>query len=406
MNEFFNNASGQSRTPATTDAGSFKPTGASPKKPARPHLNPSLTTGQNAEAGPSTPKSNHSKVKRDDIILLVNQLAVMLDTGVPLSEAIGGIANRTMDPKFRAILVEVTDHVESGQTLSSALAKYPRAFPPVMIALLRASEASGTMSTMLNRIATYLTKEHLTAKQVKGALIYPAFMILMCISVTVFLLTVVLPRFAEIYSKRGAALPAPTQFLMTASDMMIVYWPFWVFGSIVIGAGLIHWQRTATGRVQIDWLKLNIPIFSNIFNKLYLTRSCQTIGTMIATGVSLLETVTIARDVTHNTYYERLWDRVDEQLRQGMPLSDALYESPLVPDHIAQMIESGEKSGRLSQVFTRVAEFTEEELDQAVKTTTQFIEPVMILTMGLIIGFVAVALLIPMFTMGKVVAGG
>ncbi len=406
MNDFLNKTSSHTGEGAKTATNGFRPNDPRGKRPAGLHEKISPTTGRDAAAKDTAKPVNTSKIKRDDIILLINQLAVMLDTGVPISEAISGIAERTEDPKFRAILEDVTDHVESGNPLSSALAKYPRAFPPVMIALLRASEASGTMSSMLNRIATYLTKEYHTARQVRGALIYPAFMILMCISVTVFLLTVVLPRFAEIYAKRGAALPAPTQFLMTASDLMIGYWPVWVVGTTVLGIGVFYWQRTAFGRGQIDWLKLHSPVFANLFNKLYLTRACQTIGTMIATGVSLLETIAIVRDVTHNVYYEQLWDRVDEQLRQGMPLSDTLYESPLIPDHIAQMVESGEKSGRLSQVFNRVAEFSEQELDQAVKTATQFIEPAMILTMGLIIGFVAVALLIPMFTMGKVVAGG
>lgn len=340
------------------------------------------------------------------IINVVNQLAVLIDTGVPLSEALQGITDRTIEPKFRELLQSVTDDVRSGNPLSTALAEYPKAFPPIMLALLRASEASGTMSAMLNRIALYLTKENQTAKQVRGALTYPMFMFAMCIGVTVFLLTVVLPQFAGIYANRGAALPAPTRFLMAVSGQLVDYWAFYSGGTVALAVGLHFWSRTRLGGIQIDWLKLNTPILSNVFRKLYLSRACRTIGTMLETGVSLLETISIVRGVTRNKYYDRLWDEVDSDLRNGNPLSNVLYESPMIPDQIAQMIESGEKSGRLSQVFSRVADFAEEDFDQAVKTATQFIEPLMIVLMGSIIGFVAVALLIPIFSVGKVVAGG
>ena len=344
-------------------------------------------------------------VKRADVILFVNQMAVMLDTGVPLSEAVNGIADRTADPKYREILLEITASIESGEPLSSAMSKYPKAFPPIMIALLRASEASGTMSEMLNRIALYLTKEYQILRQVRGAMMYPAFMMFMCVSVTVLLLTMVLPQFAGMYASKGAALPLPTLILMNLSELLLGYSYYWIAGTIALAIMVWAWARTQMGQTQIDWLKLKVPIFSNMFSKLYLSRGCRTIGIMIETGVSLLDTISIAREVTRNVYYERLWDQIDSDLRQGKPLSDAMYDSAVFPDHIAQMVESGEKSGRLAQVFNRVADFTETEFDQAVKTATQFIEPIMIVTMGSIIGFIAVALLIPIFSMGTVASG-
>lgn len=340
------------------------------------------------------------------MIRTVNQLAVMLDTGVPLSEALRSIGDRTTEPKFRAVLQAVCARVEGGEPLSKALGRYPRAFPTIMIALLRASEASGTMSMMLNRIAAYLAKEQQTLKQVRGALMYPMFMFTMCVTVTVFLLTVVMPQFVEIYANRGASLPGMTRFLMSSSDFMVTYWPGWVGGSIALGVGFWFWRQTTLGRLQIDWLKLHTPVFANLFHKLYISRSCRTIGTMIETGVSLLDTVGIVKEVTSNIYFERLWDSIDQDLRRGRPISDGLFESPVIPDQIAQMVESGEKSGRLGQVFSRLADFAEDEFDIAVKTSTQFIEPVMMVVMGGIIGFVAMALLIPIFSVGKAVAGG
>ncbi len=345
-------------------------------------------------------------IKRDHVILMVNQLAVMLDTGVPLTEALRGITDRTEDARFLALLQETTERVEGGEPFSKALARYPKAFPSIMIALLRASEASGTMGTMLNRIAGYLTKEQQTIKQVRGALMYPLFMFTMCIGVTVFLLTVVMPRFVSIYANRGATLPVITRFLMTTSNVMVTHWPVWLGAVLAVLAGLWFWRRTVVGRVQIDWLKLHVPVFSDLFSKLYISRGCRTMGTMIETGVSLLDAVSIVRQVTGNVYFERLWDQVDGDLRRGRPMSEALYDSAVMPDHIAQMVESGEKSGRLGQVFSRLADFAETEFDQVVKTSTQFIEPVMMVVMGGIIGFVAMALLIPIFSVGRVAGGG
>ena len=345
-------------------------------------------------------------VDRRDVILLANQMAVMIETGVPLADTLRGVAGRATDERFVTVLQKVIDDVESGEPLSKALARHPRAFPPIMTALVRASEASGTMGVMLTRIASFLTKQHQIMRQVRGALMYPAFMFLMCMAITMFLLTVILPKFATIYEGRSASLPSATRILMDLSTLLVERWFFWIAGLFVLGVGALLWRRTRAGRVQLDWLKLHVPVFSGIFSKLYLSQGCRTLGTMIETGVPLLEAVSIVKDVTRNVYYERLWDRVNDNLRRGKPFADALYESGVFPDHVAQMVEAGESSGRLGEVFSRVASFCESEFDDAVRTATQFIEPVMIVVMGAVIGFVAIALLLPIFNVARVAAGG
>ncbi len=358
--------------------------------------------GDDAKADRVKPRG---KIKRSDVITVAHQMAVMVDTGVPIAEALTCIAEQTLNEAFRAVIEDVSARVAAGGELSAALGAYPKVFPPVMTSLIRASEVSGTMGAMLERISRYLQKEMQTAKKIKGALTYPCVMLTMVVLVTVFLMVWVLPRFAGIYQSKGAALPVPTRILLAMSDGLIGYWWAWLGGAALAVSAVMLGIRTDFGRRLLDTLKLRTPVLGPLFNRLYLTRGCRTMGTMIASGVPILDMIDIVRRVTVNTHYEAMWDEVDAKLRQGSQLSDAIFASPLIPRSVAQMIYAGEKAGRLGDVMGRIAEFTEEDFDEAVKKTTQFIEPAMVGIMGLIIGFVAIALLLPIFSVGKVVSG-
>lgn len=345
------------------------------------------------------------RISRDDVITFAHQLAVMVDTGVPISQALESVAEQVRNPAFHDVLQDVTERVQAGGELSAALNAYPKVFPRVMVNLVRASEASGTMGPMLERVSSYLTKERQTAKKIRGALTYPAVMFVMVIAVTIFILTFVLPKFAVIYQSKGAALPLPTRLLISLSGTLINLWWLWIGGIVVVIAGLMLAARTAFGRRVFDFFKLHAPVIGGLFNKLYLTRTCRTMGTLIAAGVPILDMVEIVRNVSNNAYYEDLWNDIDDRLRQGSQLSDMLFNSSLIPRSVAQMVYAGEKSGRLGDVLDRISQYTEDDFDTAVKTATQFIEPMMVLLMGLIIGFIAIALLLPIFTVGRVMAG-
>ncbi len=345
------------------------------------------------------------RVKREEVISFAHQLAVMIDTGVPIVESLQCIADNAATPAFKAVIGDVAAHVQGGGDLSSALRKYPKVFPAIMISLTKASEMSGTMGPMLERISAYLAKEQATYRKARNAMMYPSFMLVMAIGVTIFLLTFVLPRFAGIYEAREAALPAPTQLLLTTSAILVNHWVWWIIGVIVAVAGGMIFVRTPTGIRLVDYTKINAPILGKLFRKLYITRATRTMGTMINSGVAVLDMIAIVKQVTQNAFYEDLWDEVDERLRQGSQLSEPLFASQLIPRGIAQMIYSGERSGRLGKVLDKIALYTEDEFDDAVKTTTQFIEPLMIGVMGSIIGFVAISLLLPIFSVSTVVAG-
>lgn len=356
-----------------------------------------------ADADSSPPPRR--KICRDDVIYFAHQMSVMIETGVTLGEALESISEQCPNPSFRKVLEQVSGDVQAGSQFSAALARHPKVFPKLMISLLKASEASGTMGKMMARISAYLGKERQTAQAVRGAMIYPLIMAVVAMLVTVFLLVVVLPRFSTIYASRGALLPAPTRLLLFISEMATSYWYVGVIAIIAAVMGASYARTTERGRLVIDWLKINTPVIGPMMRQLYVTRAMRTMGTMISAGVPMLDLIAICRAVTDNVYFARLWDRVDEGVRQGVQLSATIDDSDLIPTPIVRMIHSGEKAGRVGEVLDRVAEFTEQDFDEAVKRTTRMVEPAMVAFMGLLIGFVAISLLLPIFSIGRVMSG-
>ena len=368
-------------------------------KPARP-----------VEAAPAKPAGGveepavRKRIKREEVVTFAHQMAMMVDTGVPLSEALYCVADQASNPSFAHVLRQVSQRVSQGGDLSSALGEHPKVFPQVMVSLIRASELSGTMGQMLDRISSYLSKELATARKVRSALMYPAVMLVMVLGVTIFLLTFVLPRFASIYADRGAALPLPTRILMGMSGFVQEHWLAIILCSLAAAVAGFFFSRSEAGGRTMDTVKLRVPVLGGVFRQLYVTRSCRTMGTMLNAGVPILDMIAIVKQVTQNCHYEKLWDETHALLSRGGQLSDALRASELFPKSVSQMISSGEKAGRLGATLEKIAGFTEEEFDTRVKAATQYIEPAMVVTMGSIIGFVAIALLLPIFTMGKVMA--
>jgi type IV pilus assembly protein PilC len=346
----------------------------------------------------------NSRVARDEVITFAMQLSVMVDTGVPLSESLHALSEQAFSDTFVAILKTIDHEVTGGKDFSSTLEKFPRIFPPYFVSLVHASEVSGTMGPMLRKLSEYLVSQRDLTKKVKGALIYPGFMLVMSVSVTIFLLTVVLPKFTAIFASRKAALPLPTQILMAISHTLVAYWYLWIAAVLLAVTGLLFLRKTRRGHLLLDYAKLRLPVFGGMFHKLYLSRSLSTMGTMISSGVQVLDCLTIVKDVAGNHYYQLLWDEVRTRVQNGSQLSEPLLKSPLIPKAVAQMIMSGEKTGELAGVLNRISGFLEEDLRTAIKTATQFIEPVMIGLMGIMIGGVAIAMLMPILTISRVMA--
>lgn len=343
-------------------------------------------------------------VGREEVITFTSQISIMLETGVPLADALKAYVEQSRSVHTRRIVTVVSSRVSAGVAFSDALAEFPGVFPPIMVNLMRAAEASGTLAPMLARVSQYLSQERRTARQIKGALMYPAAMVSLAVVVTVFLVVWVLPRFAKIYQSRQAALPLPTKVVLALSEFIGAHLASLAGGIVAIAVFLFVFLGSKTGRRTIDRVKVGFPVIGGIFSRLYLVRSTRTLGTLLAAGVTLLESIRIVRGVTDNVLWQELWEKVEAAMTSGKPMSSVVAVSELMPASAAQMIAAGERTGRLPVVLERIAATADDELDESIKTATQLIEPAMILFMGVTIGGLALALLLPIFSIANVMS--
>ena len=342
---------------------------------------------------------------RKEILDFTLQLAVMIRAGISIRAALDGIAEQVTNPKFRRILLQVKSDVEAGRQFSEAIARHPRLFGPLYVSMVRASEMSGSFGTMLDRIANYLAQELETRRMVVGASIYPGIIAAMAVATTVFLLTFVLPSFAGVFAGKEDALPGPTVFLLGVSGFMVAWWPFLLGGAVLAIVAFLGFIRTEFGGGWWDRFKITAPIIRRMFRALYLSRSLQTMGELLNAGVPMLDTIAITGDVAGNRHYRRLWRAVHGSVKQGKPLQLQLSRSALLPRSVVQMIAAGEESGRLGEVLDEVSAFYAKALKDAVKAVTSMIEPVMIVFMGSVVGFIAMAIILPIFKMSSLVTG-
>jgi type IV pilus assembly protein PilC len=344
------------------------------------------------------------KVPLDQVIYFATQLAVMVDTGVPLADALDGIAASVEHPEMKAVVQDVSEQVKGGAEFSAALDSHPKVFSKLFVALMRASEASGTMGAMLLRLSEYLEQDRETRNQIKGAMTYPICMLTFCIVVVVGLLVFILPRFEKIYEGKGAVLPLPTRMLLCLSNGIIDHWALLLVVGGVVGTGLYFGLRTPGGHILLDKLRISLPIFGPMTRKASLARSLRTMSTLVSTGVTMLDGLNLTAEVSGNYFFNRMWRGVADRAREGSTLSDELKTYPLIPSTVAQMIAAGEKTGKLSLVMNRVAGFCEDDLRTAVKSVTTMIEPMMIGIMGVIVGGIAMAMLLPVFSVARLIA--
>ena len=342
---------------------------------------------------------------KNEILDFTTQLAVMIRAGISIRQALDGIADQTVNQRFKRILLEIKGDVESGKQFSEAISRHPRLFGPLYISMVKASEMSGAFAHMLDRIAAYLQQELETRKMVIGASIYPGIIATMATGVTVFLLTFVLPRFAGVFEGKEEALPGPTKFLMGISEFMVQWW--WVlliaFGSLL--AAFLVFIRTDLGGFWWDRAKLSIPVVRRMFRALYISRSLHTMGELINAGVPLLDTLAITGEISGNRMYRRMWRSVHSAVRQGRKIQSQLSKSNLLPKSVVQMVAAGEDSGKLGEVLQEVSEYYHRVLRDVIKAVTSMIEPLMIVIMGSIVGFIAMAIILPIFKMSSLVSG-
>ncbi len=342
---------------------------------------------------------------KKDILNFTNQLAIMVRAGISLQDALESIGEQTQNQKFKTAILDLKNRIESGCSFSQALAEHPQIFTNIYINMVAAAEISGSLSDMLQKLAGYLDQEAETSSQVKGAMVYPVIIAVMAVTVTTFLLCFVLPRFTAIFAGKEHLLPKPTKALMAASAFLRGYWFLILPGVAAFFVGFWYFIQTRVGRIWWDKVKLTVPLMKTLCRNLYITRSLHTMGVLTRAGVPILNTIAITAQIAGNTLYKNMWLAVHEEVRQGKKIASSLMRSTLMPGNVVQMIRSGEDSGTMSDVLRDVSEFYARELRTIIKTVTSMIEPIMIVIMGVLVGFIAMSIILPIFKMSSVVTG-
>jgi type II secretory pathway component PulF len=342
---------------------------------------------------------------RKDILHFTSQLAVMVRAGISLQDALEGISEQSDNLKFQGILRDLKLRIEEGNSFSQALAEHPQVFTNLYVNMVAAAEASGSLSDMLQKLAEYLDEEAETRSQVKSAMVYPVIIAVMAIGVTTFLLCFVLPRFTAIFAGKEHLLPLPTILLMAASQFLRTWWY-----AILPGIGAAIWAlhyfvNTTTGRLWWDKTKLVLPLIKTLCRSLYITRSLHTMGVLTRAGVPILNTLSITAHISGNVLFKNMWLGVYEEVRQGKKIAVSLTRYTLMPRSVVQMIRSGEDSGNMAEVLRDVSSFYARELKNVIKAVTSMIEPIMICIMGVLVGFIAMSIILPIFKMTNLVTG-
>jgi type IV pilus assembly protein PilC len=355
----------------------------------------------NAEIKIPTPAFLKPKVGIKDLVIFTRQFATMIDSGLPLVQCLDIQAKQAPNETFREQLSVIKDTVESGATFADALKKYPDTFDELYRNMVAAGEVGGILDTILNRLAIYLEKADKLKRQIKGAMMYPMITVIVAAVVVSVLLLKVVPTFETMFAEFGSTLPAPTQFVIDMSNWMQANF----FFIIMILAGLYfggrYLYRTPAGHLFFDKYMLKMPIFGVLLTRVAVARFCRTLGTMIASGVPILEALDICARTAGNKVIENAVMKVRVSISEGRSISEPLSESGVFPEMVCQMINVGEATGALDVMLNKVADFYEEEVDQAVENLTSMLEPMIMVFLGVIIGGLVIAMYLPIFSMAS-----
>lgn len=343
-------------------------------------------------------------VKEKDITFFTRQLATMLRAGVPLLQAFEIIARGNSNARFARLMMDIKGRIESGSSLSQAFREYPAHFDTLYCNLVGAGETSGMLDAILERLATYKEKILALKSKIKSALFYPMSVIAVAIIVMWIIMVWVIPAFKKVFSNFGANLPVPTQIVMSISDFFVSYW--WLMLGIVVGSFFVFFfllRRSAAFRYAVDRLSLKIPIIGPILEKATIARWTRTLATMFTAGVPLVESLDAVAGASGNAVYVAGTHKIQNEVSTGTSLTNAMHNTGLFPSMVLQMTQIGEESGSLDGMLSKVAEFYEREVDDAVSALTSLLEPLIIVFLGVVVGGLVVAMYLPIFKLGSVI---
>ncbi|MCK4994779.1 MAG: type II secretion system F family protein [Candidatus Omnitrophica bacterium] len=346
---------------------------------------------------------SRKKVKGEELVIFSRQLATMVNAGIPLVQSLDILSEQMESLTFRQVVTTIRSDVEAGSSLSAALEKHSQIFTLLYTNMVRAGETSGMLDEILDRLAGYLEKSGSLQRKVKSAMVYPAVVSLMALSITLVLLLKVIPTFKEIFSTLGGTLPLPTQILIGLSDTLRKYFLIAVIVMGLIAAGFGKLVQTKQGRAKFDQLKLNIPVFGPLLRKVAVARFSRTLSTLIRSGVPILGALEIVGKTSGNVIIEYAVEKARIGIREGESISAPLAKSKAFPPMVTRMISVGEESGELEKMLTKIADFYEDQVDAAVSGLTSLIEPLIIAFLGIVVGSIVVAMFLPIFKLTELI---
>ncbi|MEJ5375681.1 MAG: type II secretion system F family protein [bacterium] len=343
------------------------------------------------------------KVTEKDIVLFTRQFATMIDAGLPLVQCLDILANQTDNRTFKQMLKQIKSDVEGGSTFADALKKHPKTFDELFVNLIAAGEVGGILDTILNRLAAYIEKAMKLKKKVKGAMVYPSVVLVVAVAVVAVLLLFVIPIFKKMFEDMGGGLPTPTQIVIDLSEWVQSYILFIIAVAVAFFIGLNRFYATRKGRALMDDLILRVPVIGDLIRKVAVARFTRTLGTMIQSGVPLLDGLDIVARTAGNKTVESAILKTRASIAEGRTIADPLSESGVFPSMVVQMIAVGESTGALDVMLAKIADFYDEEVDAAVEALTSLIEPFLMIFLGGTIGGLVIAMYLPIFKLAGTV---
>jgi general secretion pathway protein F len=338
-----------------------------------------------------------------EVAMMTRQLATLLVAGLPLVEALGVMVDQTEKKSVKSLMADIREEIRGGASFSAVLGGYPREFSQIYVHMVRAGEASGALDQILFRLAEFLEKQLALKHKVTNAILYPALMLIVGVSVLFFLMTFVVPKITAVFTSLKQALPWPTVVLMTISHFLADYWAV-----ILGGVGLIVWVvrralKTEAGQIKADRWLLKIPLIGEVARMVAISRLTSTLATMLASGVQLLDAMDVAKRVMNNRVLEHAVEGARQNIREGETIAEPLKRSGEFPALVTHMVAVGERSGEMEEMLRRIGHIYDGEVDRVITRFTSLLEPIMILVMGVLVFFIVVAILLPIFEMGQMV---
>jgi type IV pilus assembly protein PilC len=352
--------------------------------------------GQKKKTGKSRKTFVLGGVSQKMLCIFTRQFSTLQDAGLPVLRSLRILEKQMKPSALKNALIDVVEDVESGSTLSESLGRHPKAFDRLYVNMVKAGEAGGALEVILQRLAEFKEKSQSLKRKVIGAMVYPSVVIMVAVGILTFIMVSIIPKFKKIFEEFGLSLPQATKILIDISDWVASYW--YVIPLFPLGVYLLIKliRLTRAGNYALDRITLWIPIIGSLVEKTIVARTMRTLGTLISSGVPILEALSIVKDTANNVVFERMFQRVLESIREGDTIADPLRESRLVDDMVVNMVEVGEETGDLDTMLYKVADFYDEEVDTLVKSLISLLEPIMIVFLGGVIGAIVISLFLPL----------